>query len=119
MPTYPRPEHAEHHIAAWLSPDEERMFLASECRDIRQRIRTSIYMEEARKKKRPTHADKMGPRTPEGEARRAEASRLLESAQIGAFSYGTMLIIIAQTRRKLHYALLGQTPPEIPATEEE
>lgn len=116
--TYPRPEYTEDLAYAWLTQDEEKMLRAAECRDLRQTFSTSIYMEEARKKKRPTHAEKYGGNGPEAESRRNAASDLLEWAQTGACNYGTMLVVIAQLRRQLHYARLGQTPPELPREEE-
>lgn len=117
MSDLPNTNHPEHHTRAWLFPYEIRMLDALSCPDLTYSVEVSVLLAEdndgsGRRKKGRAHAWN-AKRTDEAESRETAASNLLPVLGDAVYRGASMLSSIANIRRNLHYARLGQDPPEV------
>ena len=104
----PRSDAAEYEVRAWLFDPERLCLEALTCPDLASTITTRVSLREdrGRRRRRTVSAEQT--------ARWDRASALIDQHNRAAWAGADMLREIAELRRALYYAFIGQEPPAIP-----
>lgn len=109
---WPNPDFPEHDPRAWLDGIERRIYEAHRNEDLSANLTISVCLREHRNpdgtKKRVSRKSL----TPEQEERESVAGTQISAWGRGALNAEEWLFRLAGTRRELHYAKRGETPPK-------